>query len=204
MLARHHKFLGVLALLCGMSACTQPELLGEAVGENDADAYVVQSTPLDTKEYRYVELDNGMRVLLISDAEAVQAAASLRVAVGSYQDPEAWEGLAHFLEHMLFLGTKKYPQAGEYQEFIAARGGSHNAYTAFDHTNYFFDVHHARTQPLGDLRRPVRTPIIGDDDLAGHLIVSKKPLRFLDARLQRFGLVQARHHDGEFRRVGVR
>ena len=140
MLARHHKFLGVLALLCGMSACTQPELLGEAVGENDADAYVVQSTPLDTKEYRYVELDNGMRVLLISDAEAVQAAASLRVAVGSYQDPEAWEGLAHFLEHMLFLGTEKYPDADEYVNYLKAHGGQRNAVTSYDMTNYHFSV----------------------------------------------------------------
>ncbi|MGK0498896.1 MAG: secreted Zn-dependent insulinase-like peptidase [Oceanicoccus sp.] len=41
---------------------------------------------------------------------------------------------------MLFLGTDKYPVADEYQSFISSHGGSHNAYTAFEHTNYFFDI----------------------------------------------------------------
>jgi secreted Zn-dependent insulinase-like peptidase len=94
----------------------------------------------DSKQYRYVELDNGLRALLISDQEADHGAASLDVNVGSLQDPENRAGLAHFLEHMLFLGTKTYPTAGEYQSFISQHGGSHNAFTAAEHTNYFFQV----------------------------------------------------------------
>ena len=99
----------------------------------------VQS-PNDTKEYRYLELDNGLRTLLISDENADHAAASLDVNVGSLQDPKHRAGLAHFLEHMLFLGTKTYPVAGEYQSFISQHGGSHNAFTAAEHTNYFFQI----------------------------------------------------------------
>lgn len=94
----------------------------------------------DDRQYQYLELPNKLRVLLISDSNAEKAAASLDVHVGSGQDPAGYQGLAHFLEHMLFLGTKKYPEAGEYQQFISAHGGSHNAYTSFEHTNYFFDV----------------------------------------------------------------
>jgi insulysin len=94
----------------------------------------------DSKQYRYVELDNGLRALLISDQEADHGAASLDVNVGSLQDPVNRAGLAHFLEHMLFLGTKTYPTAGEYQSFISQHGGSHNAFTAAEHTNYFFQV----------------------------------------------------------------
>lgn len=94
----------------------------------------------DDRLYRHLELDNGLSVVLVSDADADKAAASLDVRVGSRQDPEEWEGLAHFLEHMLFLGTEQFPEPGEYQAFIAANGGSHNAYTAFEHTNYFFDI----------------------------------------------------------------
>ena len=62
------------------------------------------------------------------------------VLVGSGSNPEGREGLAHFLEHMLFLGTEKYPQAGEFEHFISAHGGSYNAYTSFENTNYFFDI----------------------------------------------------------------
>lgn len=105
---------------------------------------------LDQKQYRGLVLDNGMKVLLVSDAEADRAGASVDVHVGSASDPAGWNGLAHFLEHMLFLGTGKYPEAGEYQAFIKDHGGSHNAYTAYDHTNYFFDVNHDSLEPALD------------------------------------------------------
>lgn len=94
----------------------------------------------DKRSYQNIVLANGMKVLLISDPAADKAAAAMDVAVGNGSDPKQRQGLAHFLEHMLFLGTKKYPKAGEYQEFISSHGGSHNAYTGLENTNYFFDV----------------------------------------------------------------
>lgn len=94
----------------------------------------------DDRQYRYLQLENKMQVLLISDATAEKSAAAMDVYVGSNQNPRDREGLAHFLEHMLFLGTEKYPDAGEYQQFISEHGGNHNAYTSSDNTNYFFDV----------------------------------------------------------------
>ncbi len=104
----------------------------------------------DHREYKYLLLDNGMRVLLVSDRDADKAAAALDVNVGSRHDPDERQGLAHFLEHMLFLGTQKYPDAGEYERFINAHAGGHNAYTSFEHTNYFFDVAHEQLEPALD------------------------------------------------------
>ncbi|KPP97159.1 insulinase family protein [Marinobacter sp. HL-58] len=104
-----------------------------------ADIAPVKS-PNDDNEYRYVQLDNQLRVLLVSSPDSDKAAASMNVAVGSGDDPADREGLSHFLEHMLFLGTEKYPDPGEYQQFIKSHGGSHNAFTSFQDTNYFFDV----------------------------------------------------------------
>ncbi len=95
---------------------------------------------IDHKEYRPLILENQLKVLLISDPETDKAAAALDVHVGNGSDPKGWQGLAHFLEHMLFLGNVKYPRAGEYQEFIKKHGGSDNAYTSFDHTNYHFSI----------------------------------------------------------------
>ncbi|TGN37958.1 insulinase family protein [Marinobacter confluentis] len=97
-------------------------------------------SPNDDNAYRYLNLENDLRVLLISSPESDKAAASMNVAVGSGDDPADREGLSHFLEHMLFLGTEKYPDPGEYQQFIKSHGGSHNAFTAFRDTNYFFDI----------------------------------------------------------------
>lgn len=95
---------------------------------------------VDDRDYRHYTLANGLQVLLISDPQADKAAAALDVYVGSADNPKEREGLAHFLEHMLFLGTEKFPEPDDYQAFISANGGSHNAFTSTEHTNYFFDV----------------------------------------------------------------
>lgn len=99
----------------------------------------VQS-PNDSRAYRHLTLANDMQVLLISDPNTPTAAAALDVGVGSADNPPGRDGLAHFLEHMLFLGTEKYPDPAAYEEFITAHGGNRNAYTSFENTNYFFDI----------------------------------------------------------------
>ena len=100
-------------------------------------------SPNDDYQYRLLTLPNDMEVLLISDPGTVKAAASLDINVGSGDNPPDRAGLAHFLEHMLFLGTDKYPDPAEYEEYITEHGGSRNAYTSFENTNYFFDVNAA-------------------------------------------------------------
>jgi insulysin len=117
---------------------------------NAITAEKMVKSPTDTRDYLTFKLPNQLQVLVISDPHADKAAASLSVAVGSGSDPKEREGLAHFLEHMLFLGTEKYPNAGTYQRFINEHGGSHNAYTAFDETNYFFDVNSDDLEPALD------------------------------------------------------
>ncbi|MFT6101889.1 MAG: secreted Zn-dependent insulinase-like peptidase [Granulosicoccus sp.] len=110
----------------------------------------IEKGQVDDREYQYLVLQNQLRVLLISDPQADKAAAALDVHVGSSDDPKDREGLAHFLEHMLFLGTEKYPEAAEYQAFIGDNAGSHNAYTSAEHTNYFFDIDADQLEPALD------------------------------------------------------
>ncbi|MGR5220171.1 insulinase family protein [Vibrio parahaemolyticus] len=98
-------------------------------------------SPNDNRSYRYLTLNNELRVLLIQDPKAQKSAAALAVNVGHFDDPSDREGLAHYLEHMLFLGTKKYPKVGEFQAFISQHGGSNNAWTGTEHTCYFFDIY---------------------------------------------------------------
>ena len=47
-----------------------------------------------------------------------EAAAAMVVGVGSMYDPPEAQGMAHFLEHMLFMGTKKYPTENAYDAFL--------------------------------------------------------------------------------------
>ena len=67
----------------------------------------IEKSENDERAYRGMILKNGLRVLLISDPDANQSAASLDVNVGSWSDPPDLQGLAHFVEHLLFLGTEK-------------------------------------------------------------------------------------------------
>lgn len=101
-----------------------------------------QKAPNDESEYRRFTLDNGLKVILLSDPKLNKSSAALAVNVGSLSDPENRQGLAHFLEHMLFLGTEKYPDEAEYGNYLKTNGGYNNAYTSRDHTNYHFEIRH--------------------------------------------------------------
>jgi len=100
----------------------------------------LKQSPNDLKKYQSLTLDNGLRVLLVQNEETDKCAAALAVNVGHFNDPHDRQGLAHFLEHMLFLGTDKYPDGSEYQKFISQHGGSNNAWTATEHTCFYFDI----------------------------------------------------------------
>lgn len=103
--------------------------------------------PGDRCQYQYLELSNGLRVLAIHDPVTERSAASLAVECGHFNDPIDRQGFAHFLEHMLFLGTDLYPDAGEYQSFISQHGGNHNAWTGTEHSNFFFDIQTDHFEP---------------------------------------------------------
>lgn len=97
-------------------------------------------SPNDHRRYQALRLDNGLRLLLIEDPDADKSAASLAVNTGHFDDPADRQGMAHFLEHMLFLGTCTYPKPGEYQQFITRHGGSNNAWTGTEFTNFFLEI----------------------------------------------------------------
>ena len=76
--------------------------------------------------------------MLIHDPKGDMSAAAIDVRAGAALDPNDFPGTAHFLEHMLFQGTEKYPKENEYFEFISNNGGTANAYTTMTNTNYHF------------------------------------------------------------------
>uniref|UniRef100_A0A4W4GHY6 Nardilysin a (N-arginine dibasic convertase) n=1 Tax=Electrophorus electricus TaxID=8005 RepID=A0A4W4GHY6_ELEEL len=185
--------------------------------ETDLGDLEIIKSPSDPKKYRYFELTNGLRALLISDLSQVhsehrdtddedddddeedgddeedeeeeeeesseednseqedldneedadsseqdgdskdsdcctgvrkkkkgrsekQSAAALCICVGSFSDPEDLPGLAHFLEHMVFMGSEKYPAENGFDAFLKKHGGSDNASTDCERTIFQFDV----------------------------------------------------------------
>eukprot|EP01063_Lacrimia_lanifica_P019827 TRINITY_DN27242_c0_g1_i1.p1 TRINITY_DN27242_c0_g1~~TRINITY_DN27242_c0_g1_i1.p1 ORF type:complete len:1025 (+),score=370.48 TRINITY_DN27242_c0_g1_i1:33-3107(+) len=94
----------------------------------------------NTLQYKGLVLDNGLTVLLVQSDEKEKGSAALSVARGHLSDPWDCPGTAHFVEHMLFLGTEKYPEEGEYKLYLKGHGGSCNAMTSPDTTQYHFTV----------------------------------------------------------------
>ncbi|WP_318506107.1 insulinase family protein [Photobacterium leiognathi] len=121
-------------------------------------------SPNDHKQYRYLTLANELRVLLVHDAEAPRSAAALSVEIGHFDDPIDRQGMAHFLEHMLFLGTEKFPRVGEFQTFINRSGGSNNAWTGTENTTFFFEVSpHAFEEGLDRFGQFFTAPLFNEE-----------------------------------------
>ena len=134
-----------LALLIGASilfnACDSTDKTKSvAISTQPEPQSKIVKSPIDSREYASIVLDNQLEIMLVSDPSIEKSAAALSVAVGSLQEPKEFGGLAHYLEHMLFLGTTSYPTVGDYSEFVSRNGGSQNAYTQLDHTNYMVAV----------------------------------------------------------------
>lgn len=109
---------------------------------NDRAVLPILTPAFAKRKTQKIVLKNGLKALLISDPDADKSSAVLSVNVGSWEDPAAYPGIAHFLEHMLFLGTKKYPKESEYQRFVSEHGGLSNAFTSNDKTSYLFSIDH--------------------------------------------------------------
>ncbi|WP_460140792.1 pyrroloquinoline quinone biosynthesis protein PqqF [Pseudomonas sp. S2_E01] len=85
-------------------------------------------------------LANGLRVTLRHAPDLKRCAAALRVAAGSHDVPLAWPGLAHFLEHLLFLGTDRFPGNQGLMAYVQCHGGQVNARTSERTTDFFFEL----------------------------------------------------------------
>lgn len=85
-------------------------------------------------------LANGLRVTLRHVPGLKRSAAALRVTAGSHDVPLEWPGLAHFLEHLLFLGTERFPTSEGLMAYVQGQGGQVNASTRERTTDFFFEL----------------------------------------------------------------
>ncbi|KAI7162683.1 putative metalloprotease [Hortaea werneckii] len=101
---------------------------------------------VDDRTYRVVKLPNDLEALLIHDPETDKAAAAMDVNVGAFADAEDMPGMAHAVEHLLFMGTEKYPGENDYNSYLTKYGGYSNAFTASTSTNYYFELSASSTK----------------------------------------------------------
>ncbi|MEX9949791.1 pitrilysin [Providencia alcalifaciens] len=161
-LSKHIAHLFLLSLLfVGSAIAAQPlwQVLPETINKSVSDP----------REYKAIKLNNDMTVLLVSDPKATKSLAAVALPVGSIENPNSQLGLAHYLEHMVLMGSKKYPEPSSFSEFLQKHGGSHNASTAPHRTAYYFEVENgaleAATDRLADaLAEPLLDPVNADKE----------------------------------------
>ena len=139
----------VILLIIVITFCTDRRLFYKDLFSR-SDSKIIKPSS-DFRKYRHLILKNGLEAIVISDPVSITAGASLSVKVGANNDPKDLYGLAHFTEHMLFLGSSKYPNGDDYFKTITENNGNFNAYTDREITNYFFDIHHSTFDKAVDI-----------------------------------------------------
>jgi hypothetical protein len=134
---------GVLTFLAAL-LCHIPFLVADPMHGNkkmkkahdSVGADVVIKGNCDRREYRILNLSNGIEVILVKmpEGQSSKAAVSVAVGAGSMHEPDDLGGLAHFVEHCVFLGNKKYPTRNSLDKLLAKHNGYSNAHTELEYT----------------------------------------------------------------------
>lgn len=92
------------------------------------------------KSYKLIKLSNGLKTLIISDPTTINSSCALSINSGSFNDPLDIQGLAHLCEHMIFMGSSKFPNANEFFNIVNSLGGNTNAFTMGYLTCFHFEI----------------------------------------------------------------
>lgn len=111
----------------------------ERLGKNIKKKNGLYVSSSDKLSYRLMKLENGLQIVLIQNKDTNIGSACMSVDVGSLDDTPGIDGMAHYLEHMLFMGSDMFPGGSYFLTQISNNGGMTNAFTADDMTQYYFE-----------------------------------------------------------------
>lgn len=119
----------------------------------------------------HITLPNGMRAMLCYVPTLNESYVSMAVKAGHFYDPDDCHGLAHLLEHMLFMGSRHLPKPNAINQFIEQHGGSINAWTGTEYVNYHYNCSgDALAQTLPAFADMLRQPIFEEDSLKNEIV----------------------------------
>jgi zinc protease len=122
-------------------------------------------------------LNNGMQVVVIPDHRAAVVTHMVWYRVGSADEPDGQAGIAHFLEHLMFKGTTKYPP-GAFSRLIRENGGEDNAFTTKDYTAFFQHIAKDRLGLMMDLEADrMQNLVLKDENVLPELKVVEEERR---------------------------
>jgi zinc protease len=124
------------------AALIAPALIFLTANISDANAQV-----FDPQQFT---LKNGLEIVVIENHRAPIVSHMVWYKVGAADEPPGKSGLAHYFEHLMFMGTEKYA-SGEFSNIVARNGGRENAFTSHDYTGYFQNIAADRLELLMEL-----------------------------------------------------
>lgn len=111
-------------------------------------------------------LKNGLQVILVDTKAFPTITTLLLVGAGSRYENEANNGISHFLEHMAFKGSKKYPNTQIISSTIEGLGGVFNAFTSKDHTGYWIkSTNEHFTTVIDVIADMVKNPLLSEEEI---------------------------------------
>ena len=113
--------------------------------------YTINKPKYDKRHFIGGKLENECKYIIINDKHLDRSYVSVCIKAGSFDNMKGYDGLAHFLEHMLFLGSKKYPDEAHYSKRLNELGGHSNAYTDTNQTVYYFNVYDSGLEEILDI-----------------------------------------------------
>src|SRR3989337_3618992 len=117
-------------------------------------------------KYSLSKLPNGLRILSVPMPTLESATVTVWVKTGSRMEEARVNGISHFLEHMVFKGSKKRPSAKEISEVVDAIGGEFNAATSKEWTNFYIKSRAGNLDTAFDvLSDMVLKPLLKEEDI---------------------------------------
>ena len=101
---------------------------------------MIKKPKFDLRKFKGGKLNNDIKYILINDTTLDKSYVTVSINSGCINDPIEYQGLSHFLEHLLFMGSKKYPDSSYFMNIINKHGGYTNAFTELEYTVYFFNI----------------------------------------------------------------
>ncbi len=164
-------------------------------------AAAARARPFDAETFT---LANGLQVAVIANHRARIATQMVWYKAGSDDEPRGKTGIAHFLEHLMFRGTKETPP-GAFSRIIAENGGNDNAFTTHDYTAFYQNVAADRLELVMKLEAERMTGLVITDQVVlperqviieeRHTRIDNNPAALLDEQMDAALYLNQRYHD---------
>jgi nardilysin len=136
---------GAVRVLCIHDPSTTGALAGDSTDDSDEEGSFETSS--SDESHSDATGDSDASESSTSDARCSGSSyVAWCVPAGSFDDPADLQGLAHFCEHLVFMGSSAFPKENELDSFLALHGGNTNAFTEYEYTVFQIEV---ESQGLG-------------------------------------------------------